>query len=81
MYQSVIDMTFEHTSAYARWAHMHRFLFGVTGPKILEKYTMYHGNHESFQGNLIMGGQCTFTNHQWQFSMHDRQKDIQKHRE
>ncbi len=24
---------------------------------------MYHGTHESFQRNLIMGGQCTFTIH------------------
>ena len=36
---------------------------------------MYHGTHESFHGNLIMGGQCTFTIHQWQFSIHDRQQD------
>ena len=28
---------------------------------------MYHGTHESFQRNLIMGGQCTFTIHQWHY--------------
>ena len=43
----------------------------------MHKYTMYHGTHESFQRNLIMGGQCTFTIHQWQLSMHDRWQDRQ----
>ncbi len=38
---------------------------------------MYHVTHESFHENLIMGGQCTFTIHRWQFSMHDRQQDRQ----
>ncbi len=38
---------------------------------------MYHGTHESFQGNLIMGGQCTFTIHKLQFSMHHKQQECQ----
>ncbi len=38
---------------------------------------MYHGIHESFQGNLIIGGQWTFTIHQRQFSMHGKQQDRQ----
>ncbi len=39
MYKSTENLAitlFEHTCAYARWAHMHRFLSGVTRQKILE---------------------------------------------
>ena len=41
----------------------------------MKKYTLYHGTHESLKGNLIMEGQCSFTIHQWQFSVHDRHQD------